>query len=414
MIGTLSTDIERYLSIQERFEALRQGAMLKVGRNLCDLSYANPYDGPPVQAIQAIRESLDSERTLSLQYTPYGGATITRRLVAQHLSKSHQAGFIWRNIVMTPGAMSALNILFRAIRTERAVDEVILITPCWLDYPLYLANLRMRPVFVPSRPNSFRLDLDRIHAAVGPATRAIILCQPANPTGIIYSRGELQQLGEILKRADHEILLISDECHRDVLFDDEAFVSPLEYFDSTCIVYSFGKSLFMQGQRIGYIAVSPNMEGKRGFTTLLERLCRTMGFCTPTSLMQAAVCKLLAFKPNMSRIAARRARAISELTRFGYRVVPSQATFFLYPGSLEEDEFSFATRLAKQGVLVLPSTVFHDRGHFRISLTASDEMLDRALSIFCKVSHEIGSRQPTVATLADERLNLTPVGKGQP
>lgn len=376
----LSAELERLLSPQERFEELRRRALLRKGPALCDLAYANPYDGPDPQVVEAIREALDSERALDLQYTPYGGSTITRRLIAQSLSERHGRRFHFRDIIMTPGAMAALSILFRAVRGDEPAGEVVVITPCWMDYPLYLVEIGLRPVFVPVDPLTLRLDLERIRDAVGPRTRAVVLSQPANPTGIIYTRDELVELAALLRQLDRPPLLISDECHRDVRGDDVPLVSPIEVYDETCIVYSFGKSLLMQGQRIGYIAVSPRISGGRAGAALLERICRMMGFCTPTALMQLAVRKLLTVRPpQLAAMDGRRARAAAALRDAGYELVAPQATFFLYPRSPDPDDFAFAERLADRGVLVLPSQLFHHVGHFRISLTATDAMLDAAL-----------------------------------
>ena len=382
MIGQLNTEIQQYLIDQERFEDLRQHTSLRAGRNLCDLSYANSYDGPPPEVLKVIRDCLGSGRTLDMQYTPYGGSTITRRLIAQQLSSTHGERFNWRDIVLTPGAMAALNVLFRLVRHDAEPNEVVVITPCWLDYPLYLANLGMTPVMVPMAEDLTNLDLEEIKNALGPHTRAVIISQPSNPTGRLYSREQLQQLSNVLEASESQPLLISDECHRDVVFQPHSFSSPLEFYDLTCVVYSFGKSLFMQGQRIGYAAVSPRINDHKAVARQLERLCRTMGFCTPTALMQLAVRNLLNTKPDLSPIVARRTRMLDALQGSGYQVVPSQATFFLYVRSPDEDDFAFAEALAEHFVLVLPSSIFHHRGYFRVSFTASDEMLEMALPVF--------------------------------
>jgi aspartate aminotransferase len=382
----LAAELERLLSLQERFERLRRDTLLRKGQALCDLAYASSYDGPDPAVLTAIREALDSERALDLQYTPYGGATITRRLVAQQLSGRYGLGFHYRDVILTPGAMAALNILFRAVRADGPDGgEVVVVAPCWMDYPLYLVQLGLRPVLVPVDSRSLRLDLDRLRAALGPATRAIVLSQPANPTGIVYSREELGALAALLRAQGRPPLLVSDECHREICGAGVTVTSPVELYDETCVVYSFGKSLLAQGQRIGYIAVSPRISGGRAVAEHLERICRMMGFCTPTALMQLAVRRLLDRTPSqlaaISAIERRRAWAVTALRGAGYELVPPEATFFLYPRSPDPDDFELAARLAERGVLVLPSTLFHHPGHFRISLTATDEMLDRALRV---------------------------------
>jgi aspartate aminotransferase len=166
----------------------------------------------------------------------------------------------------------------------------------------------------------------------------------------------------------------------------------MEYYDATCIVYSFGKSLFMQGQRIGYAAASPRFADHGSVARQLERLCRTMGFCTPTALMQLAVRALLNTKPDLAPIQRRRKQALDALRYSGYQVVPSHGTFFLYVRSPDEDDFAFVERLAERFVLVLPSSLFHHRGYFRIALTASDEMIQRALPVFQSLGESTSSK----------------------
>ena len=381
-MGPLKAEIEQYLTTQERFEDLRQRTSLRAGRHLCDLSYANSYDGPPPEVRKALRDCLDNQRTLDLQYTPYGGSTTTRRLIARQLCVTHGERFNWRDVVLTPGAMAALNVLFRLVRRDGEPNEVVVTTPCWLDYPLYLANLDMTPVMVPPADDLPRLNLRHIERALSRHTRAVIISQPNNPLGTLYSPDQLRDLGALLEASESRPLLISDECHRDIVFEPTLFASPLEYYDATCMVYSFGKSLFMQGQRIGYAAVSPRAPDHEAVARQLERLCRTMGFCTPTALMQLAVRELLTVAPDLRPIQWRRQRMLDALQSSGYQVIPSQGTFFLYVRSPDEDDFAFAERLAERFVLVLPSSIFHQRGYFRISLTASNEMIERALPVF--------------------------------
>jgi aspartate aminotransferase len=378
---TLAPAIEELLAPQRRCDELRRTAVLRAGARIADLGYANAYGGPASDVIAAIQRALENAGELGLQYTPYGGATLTRRLVAEHLSRTSGLRFDYRGVVMTPGAMAALNLVFRALR-EHGPGEVIVPVPCWLDYPLYLENLGLVTRLVPVDPDTLRLDLDAIAAALGPRTVALLLMQPSNPTGLLHSKEELRSLADLLTAAPSAPLLISDESHRDVRLDGQAFVSPATVWDRTCVVHSFGKSLQIQGQRIGYVAVPPAMPERMDFIGTLETLCRVMGFCTPTALMQLALGDLLAHTPDNSVLRRRRSIALEALRAGGYEVVPSEATFFLYPRTPDGDDWGHAEGLAKAGVLVMPAPVFHHRGHFRIALTCTDAMLDRAAAVF--------------------------------
>jgi aspartate aminotransferase len=387
----MSPALDAWLGPQERFERLRAETMRRKGR-VCDLAYANPYDGPAPVAVQAIRAALESTRVLDLQYTPYGGSTVTRRLVAQHLAARHGTAFDWRDIILTPGAMAALSLVCRAVRSADHGDEILVITPCWIDCPLYITAAGLTPVLVPVRPD-FHLDLEAIARRLGPRTRAVVLSQPANPTGMIYTADECRALAALLARQPDPPLLVSDECHRDVRDPHVPVPSPLECYDDTCVVYSFGKSFAMQGQRIGYNAVSPRMSTGRAFSRHLERLCRLMGFCTPTALMQRAVRTLIGQTPDVGPTLARRARVVTALRDAGFDLVEPMATFFVYPRSPDPDDEAFVERLAAEGVLALPSSVFHQPGYVRLCLTASDDMIDRALEVMARVgasAHPVG------------------------
>ena len=381
----LASALEDLLAPQRRFEELRRTASLRAGARLADLGYANAYGGPVPEVVAAIRHALTHAGDLGLQYTPYGGTTVARRRVAEHLSRASGLTYDFRDVVLTPGAMAALNLVFRALR-EAGPGEVIVPVPCWLDYPLYLANLGLVPRLVPVNPDTHRLDLAAIAAAINPRTVAVVLMQPANPTGLLHSEAELRALADLLHSAPLPPLLVSDVSHRDVRFAEQPCVSPAAVWDRTVVVQSFGKSLRLQGQRIGYVAVAPKMSERAELIATLETLCRVMGYCTPTALMQRALGGLLAYVPDWAELRQRRSIALEALRAGGYSVVPSQATYFLYPRTPAggSDDWAHAERLAEAGVLVMPAPVFHHQGHFRLTLTCTEAMLERAAAVLAR------------------------------
>jgi len=381
-----ASGIESYLAPQERFEAILADAFRRHGPRLVDLGYANAYDGPDPKVIGAMREALADNSDLSFQYTPYGGSTTTRRLIATALSRRFSLSLNFRDVILTPGAMSALNVVFRSL--FEGDQECLVLTPCWLDYPLYLENLRVPFRFVPHARDK-HLDLGAIEAAITPRTRGILFSHPGCPSGVVLTDAELRGLKELLARAERqhgtEIHVIGDEVHRDVNWGRVAFRSVLEYHPRSLSIFSFGKSLFLQGQRIGYVAVSPNMPGREEIRSRLERFVRVMGFCTPTNLMQRAVRDLLDYSPRLELVAQRQTMARTALREAGYDVVPGEASFFVYVRSPVADEFAFVERLAAKGVMVLPSSVFHETGYFRLSLTARTEAIEAGLPAFRQV-----------------------------
>jgi aspartate aminotransferase len=323
---------------------------------------------------------------LSLQYTPYAGRTATRAAVAAALRREYGLPFHDRDVIMTSGAMSALNIVSRALFS--AGDEVIVLTPAWQDYPLYLRNLDISVRFVPLRHDK-HLDTAAVAAAIGPATRGVLFSQPCCPTGVLYSRDEIDRLSSVLAQAEAEfgaaIYVVSDEVHRHLVWNGGRFHSPLQSHPRSVSIYSFGKALSLQGQRIGYVAVSPQMPERADIRAAVERCARLMGFGSPTSLMQYAVCDLLDYVPAVDVLAARQACVRETLSGYGYEVCDGDATYYVYVKSPMPDDFRCAELLASRGVLVVPSTVFHEPGYLRLSLTARSRAILAALPAFAQI-----------------------------
>ena len=367
----------------ERFEDIRR-RYVRLGPRLCDLAYANPYSGVQDEARAAIRRALDAERTLDLQYTPFGGHALARRATADALRKSHGLGFGYEDVVLTPGAMAALHIALHTC--ARPGGEVIVLTPCWLDHPLFVRATGLTPVLVPLTEGRFELDGNAIADAITERTCAILLSHPANPTGRLYGADVLSALDDVLARAEREhgatITLIADETHRDFVAAGAYPIAALQR-DRTLIVYSFGKYHFLQGQRIGYVAASPRHPEREATAREMVRWARVMGFATPTALMQRTLPELLQLHHDLSWLDIWRKRYVEELTDAGYDVVTPDATLFVYvrTPARAADDFDFIERLAASGVLALPAPAFHHEGYFRLALTGSESMLERALPI---------------------------------
>ncbi len=284
------------------------------------------------------------------------------------------------DVVLTAGAMGALHVALRAV--GRRSDEVVIPVPSWLDHPLYVLAAGMRPVPV-AMTAEFDLDIDRIAAAFTPKTRAVLLSHPANPTGRVYGPTTWRELHDSIEAAERRfgtaITLIADEAHRD--FVPTGHRSAAHEHERTIVTYSFGKWHQIQGQRVGYVAVSPRHPDRVAVREELEQWTRVLA-SLPSALMQSALPRLPALRHDGTWAHEARARLVDSLRGLGYDVAPGTATLFVYartPDGL--DDVEFVQRLATAGVLVLPAPVFHHAGGFRLALTASDAMMGRALDV---------------------------------
>ncbi|MCB0005639.1 MAG: aminotransferase class I/II-fold pyridoxal phosphate-dependent enzyme, partial [Anaerolineales bacterium] len=288
------------------------------------------------------------------------------------------------DIFMTNGATGALYVTIQTIAD--AGDEVIYISPPWFGYEEMIRNAGATPVGVRIDPVSFDLDLESIAAAITPRTRLIIVNSPNNPTGKIYPPETLRALGSLLAGASQQygrpIYLLSDEAYRRILFDGNQFPSPSSFYPFSFIVYTYGKTLLTPGQRLGYIAISPEMPEREAMRNAIFTMQANCGYAFASALLQHALADLEPLCIDMEQMQVKRDRLVEGLREAGYEVHAPEGTFYLLPKAPLADDIAFADQLAAEGVLVLPGTICEMPGYLRLSLTANEAMIDRALPVF--------------------------------
>ena len=181
---------------------------------------------------------------------------------------------------------------------------------------------------------------------------------------------------------DRPILLISDEPYNRIVFDGATFHSPAEVYPNTVITYSYGKTLLAPGMRIGYVTTPPTMPDRESFRRAIFVAQIATGYAFPNALLQHAIEDLERLSIDIGVLERRRDRMVPALNALGYEATTPEGTFYVMARSPIADDVAFSDRLAEQGALVLPGTVVEVPGWFRISLTASEEMVERGLRSF--------------------------------
>lgn len=309
-----------------------------------------------------------------------------RQAVAASLNERFGIAFEEQDIFLTPGAFGALAVTLKSLIDPG--DEVIFVSPPWFFYEGMIAANGGTPVRVKVDIETFDLDIDSIKSAITPKTRAIIVNSPNNPTGRIYPDEAITALAEILRRASREIgrpiFLISDEAYSKILFDGNSFTTPAAFYENTILIYTFGKTLLAPGERLGYIALAPAMSdrGPLGLALTVTQLVN--GFSSPNAILQHAIGDLDKLSIDMGKLQGKRDRMVGALREIGYQLHSPEATFYLLPRSPLADDESFVKLLADRDVFVLPGTVVEMPGFFRISVTASEEMIERSIPAFAE------------------------------
>ncbi len=372
-----------FSAVKDFYSSSRYGER-RFDPDVCDFTFGNPQEFPLPGLVAAIRERAVPRDKNWFAYKTSEEAP--QAFLAEHLSRELGLPFAPTDIALTTGAFAAIMVAFHQVLD--AGDEAIFSEPAWFCYePLLLAAAAV-PRKVPLRPPIFDLDLDAVHAAITPRTRLVIVNTPHNPTGRIYDRETLEQLAELLERASarigHRIYLLSDEPYRRLRFDGRPFHTPAAVYPWTFISYSYGKVLLAPGQRLGYLAISPLMPDadRRAFSNSMLAAQMALGWCFPNAVMQYALPDLETLSIDQTALARRRDRLMGGLAENGYDVLPPEGTFYLWSKWPTGDPVQLWNRLADRNVFVLPGSVMNAPAYFRISLTASDAMVDRALPAF--------------------------------
>jgi len=242
------------------------------------------------------------------------------------------------------------------------------------------------PVRVRLTPPTFDLDVDRIVAAITPRTRAVLVNTPHNPSGRVYLIDALRSLAEALEAASatngRSLYLVADEPYNRIVFDGRTFHSPAEAYPNTITTYSYGKTLLAPGMRIGYIAVPPTSPDRVALRDAIFVSQIASGYAFPNALLQHAIEDLEQLSIDVGALERRRDRLVPALRAMGYETTMPEGTFYVMVRGPIEDDVAFCATLAENDVLVLPGSVVEVPGWFRVSLTASDEMVERGLPGF--------------------------------
>jgi aspartate aminotransferase len=363
----------------EQIPTLRE----RFGDQVCDFAAGNPQEGAIDGYVETLRRWAEPREPDWFAYKmsePYA-----QKVVADDLRDYLGIPFEPDDIALTNASIAAIAVALRTVCEPG--DEVIIISPPHFLYPPLIMAAGATPVSVKVDPDTFDLDLDAIRAAITERTRAIIVNTPHNPTGKIFPPATLERLAAILTEASprHQpIYLLSDEAYNRILLDDRTFTSPAASYPRTLLIYSYGKVLLAPSQRIGYIAISPRMAEREELRNGLIVAQIITGYAFPNALLQHALVDLDPLSLDMKTIQARVDRMVEALRGMGYELHSPEATFYLMPRSPIPDDHAFCDLLADDGIIAMPGSFLELPGSFRLSLTATDDMIERSLPGFAR------------------------------
>ncbi len=358
--------------------------------NVYDFSLGNPDQEPPPAFKQVLRDLAAEPGPGWHAYMPNAGYPRTRERVADWMSRLHGLEFSSGDVVMTPGAAGALNIILKTLLDPH--DEVVVPRPCFLEYDNYLENhgAVVRPVALGP---DFSLDTAAIAGAIGPSTRAVLINSPHNPTGRVYPVEQIETLAEVLcsasERLGRPVYLISDEPYRRLVYDGVEVPSIFTAYQDSLVATSFSKDLSVPGERIGFAAVHPGLTDHDEVLAGLGLCMRNLGYVNAPAFMQRAIAEVLDEQVDVTTYRRRRDLLCDGLSDSGYEFARPQGAFYLFPRSPLPDDVALVGLLQQERILVVPGTAFGAPGYFRIAYCVDERTIEGAMPGFRRVREQL-------------------------
>jgi len=363
-------------------------AMKAEGIDVIDLSVGEPDFPTPENikeaGIQAIRDNFT-------KYTESDGILALRKAIAKRLKEDYGVEYAPKQIIVSAGAKASLFHLVQALVDEG--EEVIIPSPYWVTYPECVNLAKGRPVIVPTREeDGFLLSPDALKASISPATKAVILNNPSNPTGVAYTKDQLLGLAEVLKGED--VYMIADEIYASLVYDNFKFTSFASLGEDvrkkTILINGVSKSYSMTGWRIGFAA---------GPAEVIDGMSKIQSHTTSNACSIAQKASLEAYdgpQYDVRKMAAefqrRRNYCLMRLATVpGLSCFKPQGAFYLFPnvrsfydkeanGAKIRNSYGLAYYLLKEArVAIVPGDAFGNDDHIRLSYATSMTNLEKSM-----------------------------------
>lgn len=379
--------------IREIFEFSKKRASEIGAENVYNFSLGNPSVDPPEQVNQAIKELLDTTKPSVMHgYTSAQGDLGVRQGVADYINERFNLSLTANNIYMTCGAAASLTISLKAVMNEG--EECIVFAPYFTEYKVFIENAGGK--IVVSKPNmdNFFIDFEDFESKINEKTRAVIVNSPNNPSGVVYPKEDLIRLGEILNKKSLEygkvIYLIADEPYRELVYTGVEVPYLMNYYKNSIVCYSYSKSLSLPGERIGYIAVNPEMQNSTEVYLAVCGAGRSLGYVCAPALFQQLVLKCLRLTSDVNIYKENRDLLYNSLESFGFKCVRPDGAFYLFVKTPEEDAYKFYEKAKEKEILVVPCDDFGVKGYVRIAYCVDKKTIENSLPAFEKLAKEYG------------------------
>lgn len=393
--------------ISDRMKKLTEGssvirAMFEEGRqlkekygteNVYDFSLGNPNLKPPKAIEEAIIHiTKETDARVLHGYMDNSGHFEVREKIAAHLNKKQKTNYEAKNIIMTVGAAGGLNVILSSLLNPQ--DEVITFSPFFSEYRHYVENFGAKLIALPPNEEaSFHPKLSDLAETITERTKVLLLNNPNNPTGIVYTEEEIRTISAILRQKQKafgtDIYLISDEPYRELLYCQKPLPYLPTFYENTIICYSYSKSFSLAGERIGYLLVPDEVKDSEEILAAAKISTRILGFVNAPSLLQFVVSQCLDVEPDFSLYQENRDLLYRELSAMGFSLIKPEGAFYLFIKTPCDDSL-FVQKAKEHHILLVPASAFGAPNYARLAYCTSTETIKKSLPSFRKLAEEYG------------------------
>lgn len=377
--------------IREMFEEGKRLAKIYGKENVYDFSLGNPNVPAPKEVNEAIIKVLETEDTCFVHgYMSNSGYEDVREKIADNINKKYETNFSAKNLIMTVGAASGLNIVLKSILNPD--DEVIVFAPYFSEYNNYIQNYDGVVIKITPNTENFMPNLEEFKEKINDKTKAVIINTPNNPTGVIYKEETIIELSRIMREKElefgHSIYLISDEPYRELVYENAEVPYITKYYNNSFVIYSYSKSLSLPGERIGYVVIPSELEESNEMIDAVAIANRIIGCVNAPSLIQRAIPYCLEAKTDIEAYRRNRDLLCEILKENNFEFVNPEGAFYLFVKTPIEDDKEFCNLAKKYNLLFVPASSFSCPGYVRIAYCVSHEMIERSRNAFKNLANE--------------------------
>ncbi len=364
-------------------------------QNVFDFSIGNPSVPAPDAVYDSIKQTIALPPTQVHGYTPAAGLPAVKEALAASLRRrfGEQAARA-QDLYITCGAAASLSITLHAVINPG--DEVVVITPYFPEYRVWIEHAGATCVEVPSCKDDFQIDTVALRNALTERTKVVIVNSPNNPVGIIYSQENLAKTAAVLQEgSEHfgtDIVLLADEPYREISYGTDVPWIPSLYAN-TVVCYSYSKSLSLPGERVGWVLVPPTNPFNEQLVFAIAGSGRALGFVCAPALFQRVIADCVDEPSNVAAYNRNRRALMDGLQNLGYTFVEPQGAFYLWLKALEPDAEAFFERCRAHEVLPVPSNSFGCTGWVRLGYCVSYQTIVTSMDAWAAIMREYQHEQ---------------------